>query len=89
MRPFTEKYRLLANVYCKLALTRTRSLLHMCYKLVTNILMLMFLLTVLSYSKCVCKCAANKHKHLDASAMFLQTSYIPANLLQYLQEGCR
>ena len=52
MRPFTEKYTLLANVYCKLAVTRTRSLLHMCYKLVTNILILMFLSTVLSYSKC-------------------------------------
>ena len=52
MRLFTEKYRLFANVFCKHAVTRTRSLLHMCYKLVTNILILMFLSTVLSYSKC-------------------------------------
>jgi hypothetical protein len=37
----------------------------------------------------VCKCAANKPEHLDASAMFLQIFYIPANLLQYLQEDYR
>jgi hypothetical protein len=52
MWPFTEKYRFIANVYCKLAVTRTRRLLHMCYKLAMNFLILMFLSIVLSYSKC-------------------------------------